>query len=925
MGYKVKWRQTIALAGSTSFVTETFKLETSGTLRETKPLNSTWGKDGISGIYSGTNGNNLNGSYCVLEFPDLKETENQFDSYSLRMGGSNGQMNLRFMFNFGSASARQGFKWTGIEDTVVNSYNASPQQPPSGTSLGTAQISWLDPYIQNAKSITIGSTQNSPYFTTFATELQINDLIFVPYFVIKTVKITTKVESSTNPIVTIDEIDSNYFTWSQIKPEDKTPEGSLYQTYKNLFNSDFEIISTDATSKTIQYCAGVIMSPYYGKSSYTYNPDNDTYTQAPISSIRYGNREILGSVPSYTGEYPCNQSTPYLSVFYEQNIPELKGVYYGTSAGVLFGHGTAQNILIDKFSIASVIVTPTGDYSKINNTNYNINPLCNNSGNTSYGGILSTIKIDDSPVLVIPSILGTSGGGKISSFVDATTTSSGNQLFEEGTTNIVRCGRGRAFSPWAYLACFQINDLWSTIMSYGCYIADATEHAQIAPLGDKINGNNHIYCGNMDGNFVTDGTPKQGSDIENLPQTKIGDIIKETPYKPVNPEGGGSDPDDDKAVNPNRVEGVNMGLQTGRTLGTGLGFITMYNLDYSQLQTLGNVLWGSFADYDPYNVDPNGEIVHNFYIQLANEVTGTFDTSAILNYFVSLRQYPFSVGTLPVTTAFGSDIYIGNGKVGIPIGSGVRILTSSIGLLNAGSCLIKPVTPYNDFKDYYNTTVSVYLPYCGSIELNPTEVINQTISCVYAIDFYTGECTAYLTVDGNPSYIIGVANGVIGVDVPLTASAEAQLQARHTMDSVANARLISSFILGGIEVAPSIATGNFAGMLMGSQTMGKAVLEGATIDAERQSRSGVAAPYLSGGAGSASFFSPDSVYAIIRRGTYKRPDNYPHTVGYPSTKSGLLGSFNGYTVCANPDVSSLNCTVEEKNMIKNYLSNGVIV
>lgn len=921
MGYKVKWVQSVAQVGSTNFTNETFKLETTGTLRETKSLNSTWGKEGVSGIYSGTNGNNLNGSYCVFEFPDLKGTENQFDTYSLNTGGANGQMNLRFMFTFGVTSARQGFKWTGIEDTVVNSYNATPAQPPSGTALGASQISWLDPYIQNTKNTPINQTQNSPYFITFAAELQINDLIFVPYFSIKTVKITNTTENT----VTVTELDNNYFTWSQIKPEDKSPEGALYQTYKNLFNNDFEVISTDATSKTVRYCAGVIMSPYYGKSSRTYNPDNDTYTQAPVSSVRYGNRNILGSTQSDSGEYPCTQRTPYLSVFYEQNIPELKGVYYGTSAGVLFGHGVSQSILIDKFSISGTFVSATSDYSKLLNNN-NINPFSNYSGNTSYGGILSSINIDNSPVVVIPSILGTSGGGKISDFADATPSSSGNYYFEEGTTNIIRCSRGRSFSPWAYLACFKINDLWSTIMSYGCYIADAEEHAEIAPLGDKINGNNHIYCGNMNGNFVTDGTPKQGSDIDGLPQTKIGDIIGETPYKPVNPEGGGNDPDDDNPVDPNRVEGVAMPLQTGRTLGSGLGFITMYNLDAVQLQTLGNVLWGSVADYDPSNIDPEtGNLVHNFYIQLGTEVTGTFDTSAILNYFVSLRQYPFSVGTLPITTAFGSDIYIGNGKVGIPIGSGVRVLNSSIGLLNAGSCLIKPVTPYNDFKDYYNTTVSVYLPYCGSIELNPTEIINQSLSCTYAIDFYTGECTAYLTVDGNPSYIIGVANGVIGVDVPLTASAEAQLQARHIMDSVANARLISSFILGAVEVAPSIATSNIGGTLMGTQSLVNATIEAATIDAERRSRSGVAAPFLSGGAGGASFFAPDSVYCIIRRGTYKRPDNYPHTVGYPSTKSGSLGSFSGYTVCANPDVSGINCTAEERQMIKSYLSSGVII
>lgn len=920
MEYKVRWSQTVAEAGSSTFTTAYFKLKTSGTLREIKQLNETWGSDGISGIYSGTNANNLNGSYCVLEFPNLKTAE-PFDEWSLHQGTSSGQMNLRFMFYFtssGVGSKRQGFKWTGLEETVVNSYNSTPEQPESGTAIPTSQISWLDPYIQNSKNVTIGQVANSPYLATFATELQINDLIFVPTFQINTIKITTSVDGNP-PEVVVTQLDSVALTWSEIKPEDKTPEGSLYQTYKNLFDSRFETIASDETSKTIRYCAGVIMTPYYGKSTHTYNPTTDTYSQGLISTVRYGNRQVLGGTNSESGEYPANQQSPFLTVFYEQNIPELKGVYYGTSAGVYFGH-TASNTLIDldTFSIASTIATPASDYSKLNNSSQ-INPFSNYSGNVSYSGILSSINIENSPVVVIPSILGISNNGSISSFANATSTSSGNKLFDTGSNIIIRCSRGRAFSPFAYFEGYCISDLWSTIMSYGCYVADAVDHAQIAPLGDKINGNNHIYCGNMDGNFVTDGTAKQGSDIDNLPQTKIGDIIAETPYNPVNPEGGGSDPDDDKQVAPNKVEGVTMPLQTGRTLGSGLGFITMYNLDSGQLQALGSALWHSVADYDPSSIDPQtGNIVHNFYVQLGQEVTGTFDTSAILDYFVSLKQYPFSVGTLPITTAFGSDVYIGNGKVGIPIGSGVRVLTSSIGMLSAGSCLVRPVTPYNDFRDYYNSTVTVYLPYCGTVELNPTEVINQTLSCFYAIDFYTGDCTAYLTVDGNPSYIIGVANGTIGVDIPLSATADAQLQARHLIDGAQTARIFGSMITAG----RAAIDGDIAGAASSMLDIQSA---GMQLDATQKSRSGVASGFMSGGAGGASFYAPDSAFVIIRRGTYKRPDNYPSTVAYPSTQSGKLGAFAGYTKCINVDMTGVTATTAEKDMIYDLLQSGVII
>ena len=912
MANKIKYSQVSAEANSDTFTTKYYKLETTDTVRETKTINSVWGDN--SGLYCGTNGNSLIGSYTYLEFPDFSEGD--FDKFNLDIGTATGQINLRFGVVWGFSPYRYGFKWTGIEESVANSYNRLPAQPTSGTSVTTGTITFANPFTQAYQDVNMTGVQSSPYFVTFPQELKINDLIFVPHFVIKTVTITST--DATNNIVKISAV-SDTFTWAQIKPEDKTPAGEYYETYKNLYTNTYEVVSTQQDSKVIRFCAGVLLTPYYGKSSHAYDSATDSYSQATSAFERYNARQVLGSTNPDDGEYPANATTPYLSIFYEQNIPELKGVYYGTPAGIRFTHGATQNNLeTDSFNINTTFA-PTADYSKLSTGNVSWNPISNYSQNVTATAIFSNINPDDdTPLLVFPSTLMTSKSGKISDYVSVITTS-GNKLFEDGLGDLSQCTRNRAFVPSRYFSGFQIADLWSTIMSFGCYVADAPEHAQIAPLGANLNGNPHIYCGNMDGNFVTDGTAKQGDDIQDLPQTKIDDIIQGTPYKPLDPSGGGSDPDSDKQVAPNKIEGVTMPLQTGRTLGSGLGFITMYNLDSMQLQALGSALWHSVADYDPSSIDPQtGNIVHNFYVQLGQEVTGTFDTSAILDYFVSLKQYPFSVGTLPVTTAFGSNVYIGNGKVGIPIGSGVRVLTSSIGMLSAGSCLVRPVTPYNDFRDYYNSTVTVYLPYCGTVELNPTEVINQTLTCYYAIDFYTGDCTAYLTVDGNPSYIIGVANGTIGVDIPLSATADAQLQARHLIDGAQTARIFRSMITAG----RAAIDGDIAGAVSGVLDIQSA---GMQLDATQKSRSGVASGFLSGGAGGASFYAPDSAFVIIRRGTYKRPDNYPSTVAYPSTQSGKLGAFAGYTECINVNMTGVTATTTEKDMIYDLLQSGVII
>ena len=52
---------------------------------------------------------------------------------------------------------------------------------------------------------------------------------------------------------------------------------------------------------------------------------------------------------------------------------------------------------------------------------------------------------------------------------------------------------------------------------------------------------------------------------------------------------------------------------------------------------------------------------------------------------------------------------------------------------------------------------------------------------------------------------------------------------------------------------------------------------------------------------------------------------YGKTVGFACNKNGKLSDFSGLTVCAAFDLSGIECTAEEKQIIANYLKGGVIV
>ena len=123
----------------------------------------------------------------------------------------------------------------------------------------------------------------------------------------------------------------------------------------------------------------------------------------------------------------------------------------------------------------------------------------------------------------------------------------------------------------------------------------------------------------------------------------------------------------------------------------------------------------------------------------------------------------------------------------------------------------------------------------------------------------------------------------------------------------------------------NIATGNVMGAASNITGLAQIGASQKMLQAERQGRSAVMSPSLSGGSGAAAFFQPSCASVLVRRGTYARHkiSNYPQSCGYPSTTSGILSSFSGYTECYNVDVDGINCTEEERAAIKTILETGV--
>ena len=383
-------------------------------------------------------------------------------------------------------------------------------------------------------------------------------------------------------------------------------------------------------------------------------------------------------------------------------------------------------------------------------------------------------------------------------------------------------------------------------------------------------------------------------------------------------------PDPDMPEFPEEVEnsGDDIELPEPSDVGAGSsGFITFYAMTNAQVQTLGQLLYTTFTDPDYYK---------NF-LPFTMGSAGSVNISDIISLFISFRQYPFPLLNLSSYTGVGQTFFIGSGAVGLPFGTTLHSI-NCLDYVDCGTCSI-PFW-FGDFRDY-QTQITLYLPYCGTVDLNPADVMGGTLQCTYAIDFCTGACTAYVTVtswDGK-KYPVAQLPGQIGADVPLSGTNAGQISARIGGDVLNFAGTVLSgaknVVSGGIGAVVGGISGNLGSTA--KQGYGALFSEWDTlVNIGKQiagigQRGSVAAPALSAGRGFAAFKNAATAYIQVRSPIYSMPDNYAAAVGYPSTDAVQIDSCTGFCQFVNVDVSGITADARDAASIKRLLEQGIYV
>lgn len=362
-------------------------------------------------------------------------------------------------------------------------------------------------------------------------------------------------------------------------------------------------------------------------------------------------------------------------------------------------------------------------------------------------------------------------------------------------------------------------------------------------------------------------------------------------------------------------------------LGGSFGFTTQYALRGSQLEELGAALWAGFDTNNP-NVD---DYIRNFVYNVDPD-TGSVNMSDIMEFFVSLRAYPLPLGNLASITAVGTDLYIGAGTAPLRKTDGTTPFTSPLHTVNtylaevdAGSVSI-PFW-FGDYRDY-QTEITLYVPYCGTAELNAADIMGGTLTATYVVDLSTGSCTAYVmcdTYDGK-TYPVAILPGQLGVDIPITASNAGRVGARLLGDRINVAENLLSTAKNGITGIGAIMSGNFAGALRsGFQAFIDPALNEQKMLSGMGERGAIAAPMLSGGRGLAAFKNPATAYIQVRSPFYAVPSNFPDAVGDPAAVSVRIGDCSGFCQFVNVDVSGIATDADDQRAIRAALESGVII
>lgn len=292
--------------------------------------------------------------------------------------------------------------------------------------------------------------------------------------------------------------------------------------------------------------------------------------------------------------------------------------------------------------------------------------------------------------------------------------------------------------------------------AYGLFFTDGTpeEYPSIFAAGnDEYRWINENLClGVVDENGYTHGDYTRGLLNPTAPNYSWEDTSK-SPYDPKKPKIPTNDYSSATVFN---------------NIGDLATLTRRYVLNKTAVEHLGRELWQITADM----LDDGGGGID--YTNLNDKILDTFLTNNPIDCIVSLQRYPLEV------PKSASPVKIKLGKAETNVSAYLMEKAAYFYLFQGKTIAPKFADSFLDYEPY--TKMELYVPFCGTIQLNPADIIDRDLNVQLVVDFTTGTATGFVMSD---DLVIETVNGNIAIDIPVTGIQSATV-ASQLNNAIAN-------------------------------------------------------------------------------------------------------------------------------------------
>lgn len=301
--------------------------------------------------------------------------------------------------------------------------------------------------------------------------------------------------------------------------------------------------------------------------------------------------------------------------------------------------------------------------------------------------------------------------------------------------------------------------------------------------------------------------------------------------------------------------------------------------DKADLDTLAHYLYSNFDHLDPAKdlsklfADPRDGVIALFMLPfepgkslLKTQVSvGNFPVADFEMYWLSQQFKEVSCGSVTISEYYGN---------------------------------------YLDYNPY--TRITLFLPYVGEVQLDPDEVMGETVAVNYVVDCLTG---AFVVFVKTSTKILAQYQGNCAVQIPVTSADFSRINSAILQAATAAVGLGAAVVTGGASEVLAAAGG------MGSAALG--------IQQSKVTHSHSGA--LGGAAG---FVGSQTPYLIIHRARQSVPPNANEFRGYPCNATFRLGDLKGCGFTKVHDIILDNMggyTDDEIRELREILAGGVFL